>query len=148
MIMFELDINPPKTTYSTNLRVITPKGLTKDGKPKKPFAGQYSGGKWKENERMFMTLMKPHAPDKPMEGAIHLVVKWTYPYRKADRKWIKEQSIHSCTTKPDNDNLIKGLKDVMTKLKFYHDDAQVARDDFHRMWGPKPGIFIALYNIN
>ena len=46
------------------------------------------------------------------------------------------------TTKPDTDNLQKLLKDVMTKLGFWRDDALVASEVIEKFWADVPGIFI------
>ena len=46
------------------------------------------------------------------------------------------------TTKPDTDNLQKLLKDVMTDLGFWKDDALVASEIVEKFWAERPGIFI------
>ena len=46
------------------------------------------------------------------------------------------------TTKPDTDNLDKALKDEMTRLRFWHDDAQVASEISEKFWADVPGIFV------
>lgn len=139
--MFKLNIEPPKTTNQASNRIITPKP------PRKPFVGKYTSGKWRKAEQRLTFLIKPHAPKEPLEGPLFLVVKWVYPYRKADKKYQKAGVRISCDTQPDTDNIIKGLKDIMEKLGFYNNDAQIARDDFHKMWGPEPGIFVSLTKI-
>ena len=51
-------------------------------------------------------------------------------------------------TKPDTDNLIKVLKDTMTKLRFWGDDAQVAKETIRKQWSKiKPGIAIEIAEL-
>jgi len=140
MIMFKLNIEPPRTTAQASHRIIKPKDRA-------AFIGSYQSGKWRVQEKEFMYLMKPFAPRKPMTGPLWLIIKWVYPYRKADKKWIKEGKLHSCDTRPDTDNLEKGIKDVMGKLNYFNDDSQVARSDFWKQWGTNPHIFISIESI-
>ncbi len=44
--------------------------------------------------------------------------------------------------KPDTDNLQKLLKDVMTAVGFWQDDAQVASEIVEKFWAEIPGIYI------
>ena len=55
---------------------------------------------------------------------------WKFPKRKAD-KFVGEKWK---TTKPDTDNLQKGLKDCMTKCGFWEDDAQVVIEHVSKVW--------------
>ena len=79
--------------------------------------------------------LNPHRPEKPMKGAVRLVVKWCFPRgRHADGTYR--------TSKPDTDNLQKLLKDCMTRLGFWRDDAQVASEVCEKFWAEVPGIYI------
>jgi len=51
-------------------------------------------------------------------------------------------------TKPDTDNLQKMLKDVMTRLGFWQDDALVASDFCEKFWAELPGIYIKIQPLN
>lgn len=87
----------------------------------------------------FESRLAPYAPTSPIEGAIRLVTKWCFPAMGGhmDGEWR--------TTRPDTDNLIKMLKDVMTKLRFWQDDAQVASEITEKFWAEIPGLYIAIY---
>ena len=67
---------------------------------------------------------------------MRLLVKWCFPSdgRHADGEWK--------TSKPDTDNLEKALKDEMTRLRFWRDDAQVASEIAEKFWSDVPGIFV------
>lgn len=63
-----------------------------------------------------------------MEGAIELKVSWRFPKGKSHK--ANEWRI----TKPDTDNLEKMLKDCMTEVGFWIDDAQVVRETAEKSW--------------
>ncbi len=50
-------------------------------------------------------------------------------------------------TKPDTDNLQKLLKDCMTELGFWKDDALVASELVQKFWGEKTGIYINIEEL-
>ena len=81
-------------------------------------------------------------PDKPMEGALELTVLWLFPKGKSHRhgEWRK--------TRPDTDNLQKLLKDCMTQVGFWKDDAQVASEHVQKRWSAEPsGIYIEIKEL-
>ena len=82
----------------------------------------------------------PHRPVAPMEGPVRLVVKWCFPRgRHGDGEYR--------ITKPDTDNLNKLLKDCMTAVGFWKDDAQVASEIAEKFWAEVPGIYICAEEI-
>ena len=83
-----------------------------------------------------------HRPEKPMNGPVELRTLWLFPKGKAHRhgEWR--------ITKPDTDNLQKLLKDCMTKVGFWHDDAQVVREIAEKRWSDEPsGIYIEINEL-
>lgn len=82
-----------------------------------------------------------HTPARPLEGAVRLLVKWCFPL--CGNHYDGEYR----TTKPDTDNLQKLLKDCMTRVGFWKDDAQVASEICEKFWAEVPGIYIRLENI-
>ena len=81
-----------------------------------------------------------HKPDRPLGGAVRLVVKWCFPCGK-------HQDGEYRVTKPDTDNLQKLLKDCMTAVGFWQDDAQVACEITEKFWAEMPGIYICAEEI-
>ena len=79
-----------------------------------------------------------HAPDQPYTDGVRLTVKWLFPCH------AKARNGQYRTTKPDTDNLQKLLKDVMTKLHFWTDDALVASEVIEKFWADVPGIYIRI----
>lgn len=82
-----------------------------------------------------------HVPAEMYTGAVRLVTKWCFPItgRHTDGEYR--------TTKPDTDNLQKLLKDVMTDLGFWKDDALVASEITEKFWARVPGIYIAIEEL-
>lgn len=102
----------------------------------RPCAVIHDSAELKEARAKLRAGLAPHAPTAPMGGPIRLVVKWLFPAegRHPDGAWK--------TSKPDTDNLDKALKDEMTRLHFWRDDAQVASEISEKFWANTPGIFI------
>ena len=82
-----------------------------------------------------------HVPEERYEGAVRLVTKWCWPcgMKHRDGEWK--------ITSPDTDNLIKALKDCMTRLGFWNDDAQVASEITEKFWADVPGIYVAIEEL-
>ena len=87
---------------------------------------------------LYRDLLIPFVPSAPLNGALRLCTKWCFPISG------KHYDGEYRTSKPDTDNLVKMLKDVMTDLKFWNDDAQVASEIIEKFWAKIPGLFISL----
>lgn len=84
-----------------------------------------------------MAHLGSHVPDNEYAGAVQLVTKWCFPRGK-------HRDGEYRTTKPDTDNLQKLLKDCMTAVGFWKDDAQVASEICEKFWAEVPGIYIRI----
>ena len=82
-----------------------------------------------------------HVPDQKYTGAVRLVTKWLFPVTG------KHQNGEYKTTRPDTDNLQKMLKDVMTDLGYWKDDALVVSEITEKFWAERPGIYVCIENI-
>lgn len=81
-----------------------------------------------------------HVPEQMYTGPVQLLTKWCFPRGKhKDGSWK--------TTKPDTDNSIKLLKDCMTKLGYWKDDALVASEITQKFWAELPGIYIRIEEL-
>lgn len=93
--------------------------------------------------RMLTGHLYQHKPDNPLTGPISLTAIWLFP------KGTKHKHGEWRTTKPDTDNLQKMLKDCMTAVGFWKDDAQVARETIEKIWSDDPtGIWIEIEKLN
>ena len=69
-----------------------------------------------------------------------LVTKWCFPREKHQQGEYR-------ITKPDTDNLQKLLKDCMTTVGFWKDDALVAFEIIEKFWADPPGIYILIREL-
>lgn len=76
----------------------------------------------------------------PYREGVRLITKWCFP-----RGRHKDGSYR--TTKPDTDNLQKLLKDCMTLVGFWTDDALVASEVAEKFWAEVPGIYIRIEEL-
>lgn len=86
--------------------------------------------------------LRPFKPAEALTGAVELKVVWLFPKGKSHKagEWR--------ITKPDTDNLEKMLKDCMTALGFWKDDAQVVREITEKRWSDEPsGISIEINQL-
>lgn len=81
-----------------------------------------------------------HRPGEPYASAVRLVVKWLFPRGKH-----KDGEYRA--TKPDTDNLQKLLKDCMTTVGFWRDDALVASEVVEKFWAETPGIYVKIEEL-
>lgn len=79
----------------------------------------------------------------PYVHGVRLVTKWCFPL---DKKGVHKNGEYK-TTKPDTDNLQKLLKDCMTDIGFWKDDALVSSEICEKFWAKIPGIFIRIEDV-
>jgi len=130
VIQFFCRMLPPTVTHQEHkVRVVR-------GKPH-----FYEPQELKDARSKLLAHIGPHAPAKPLRGPVRLVVKWLFPIRgkHQDGEW-------KCT-RPDTDNLVKLLKDVMTDAGFWRDDAQVTSEINEKFWSALPGLFVSVEEL-
>lgn len=82
-----------------------------------------------------------HKPSAKITTGVRLITKWLFPV-KGDHHDGEYK-----TTKPDTDNLQKALKDCMTKVGFWKDDALVASEITEKFYSKIPGIWIRIEQL-
>ena len=128
---FDLSIIPPTVTAQEHrIRVV-------GGKPM-----FYDTARLKMARNTFESILRHHAPEVPLEGPVSLTVEWRFSTKThPEGKWR--------VTRPDTDNLQKLLKDCMTRVGFWNDDAQVCRETVTKRWSrTNPGIHIKVVGMN
>jgi Holliday junction resolvase RusA-like endonuclease len=96
----------------------------------------------KKAKLRIMDGLMGNVPKEPITGPIKLTTLWCFPKGKnhKDKEWR--------VTKPDTDNLQKLLKDCMTKMHFWKDDAQVVHEEVGKVWAADPaGIMISIKTL-
>ena len=122
-----------------------PTTTTAQGKRQNKKTGAFFKDKAHESAMSVMVgLLTPYRPAKPFSGPVSMSVAFVYPHLKSASKNARE-GMQYRTTKPDLDNLVKGLIDVMANLHFFEDgDAQVCDLRLSKMRGDTPGIAIRI----
>lgn len=82
-----------------------------------------------------------YRPEKPIEGPVAIYITWFFPTNKK-KDWMQPKK-----SKPDVDNMAKGILDILTDLRFLNDDNQVVELVLKKYWSSKKdaGTFINLY---
>lgn len=101
----------------------------------------YPSPAWEAAEADLMAHLERFRPDEPLHGAVRMRAVWCFP-----RGSHADGEPH--TAKPDTDNLNKGLKDVMTRLGWWNDDAQVCDEQIVKAWCEVPGIRIDIEEVH
>ena len=133
-MQFFMPLRPPTVTHNA-------KQLHAFMRAGRPCAVLHDSPALKDARAKLHAHLAPHAPAKPLDGPVRLVVKWLFPAegRRPDGSYK--------TTRPDTDNLEKALKDEMTRLGFWRDDAQVASEITEKFWADIPGIYIEVSKL-
>lgn len=127
---FFIPMVPPTATHQEK------KVHVANGKP-----AFYEPPELKTARQKLMAYLAKHVPETKHEGAVYLGVKWCFPIQGRHRDGEYR------TSKPDTDNLQKLLKDVMTRLGFWEDDAQVASEHAEKFWAKVPGLYVVVEGL-
>lgn len=101
----------------------------------------YEDEKLKDVRNKFMSHLWKYVPNESFKQGVRLIVKWCFKNNG------KHTNGEYKLTKPDTDNLQKLLKDCMTDLCFWKDDAQVASEIIEKFWADVPGIYIKVEKL-
>lgn len=136
MIRFHLPIVPPKATSQTKRLVMVA------GKPR-----FFAKKEHQSAENDLTLLCATHAPIAPILGPVRLSVDFVFPWRKSESLRHRKLGRLPNDSRPDADNLVKLVGDVLTKLQFYRDDGQVADLRVTKAWGDLVGISVTIEPI-
>lgn len=100
----------------------------------------YEPATLKAARQKLIAYLGKYVPETPYYCGVRLVVKWCFPKGKHEHGEYK-------TTKPDTDNLQKLLKDCMTTVGFWDDDALVVSEVVEKFWAQIPGIYIKVQQV-
>lgn len=135
MTEFFVAMVPPTTTHQQKkIRVVK-------NKKGKHVPMIYEPPELKAARSKLMGHLGKHVPKEKYTGGIRLVTKWCFPL--TDGRYDGQYK----TTKPDTDNLQKLLKDVLTDLGYWEDDALVVSEIVEKFWAKIPGIYIAIEEV-
>ena len=130
MISFFIDMIPPTiTAQEKKIHVVR-------GKPI-----MYDTSELNVAKSKLLGYLSHHVPDQMFNSSIRLIVWWCFPITG------KHHDGEYKYTKPDTDNLNKALKDCMTALHFWKDDALVVSEVIEKYWAKRPGIYIKIEEV-
>lgn len=127
---FTLNIEPPTVTaQERKVRIVK-------GHPM-----FYDTPRLREARALLIRALQDYAPNEPLTGAVRLDVLWKFKHGKShkDNEWR--------ITRPDTDNLEKLLKDCMSYVGYWNDDAQVCIETIQKRWDNDCGIRIKVETI-
>lgn len=127
---FFLAMIPPTVTHQEH-KVAVVKG--------KPIF--YDPPELKAARQKLMAYLGKEVPEEPYRKGVRLMTKWCFPDDGSHGNGSYR------TTKPDTDNLQKLLKDCMTRVGFWEDDALVASEIVEKFWSQVPGIYIRIEEL-
>ena len=133
--------------HKIRLEIIPPNAWGSNGNKVTTLGGQprlIKGKNVRETEATITQLLAMNRPMAMMDGPLSLRVTIVWPHLKSATKTVKAKPLVPKQTKPDGDNVLKSLKDVMQRLGFFQDDAQIWRESIRRFHGQKPGVWIEL----
>ena len=131
MIEFFMPMIPPKITAQEKDITFNKKG--------KPIV--YEPYELAEAREKLSAHLAQYVPDKMYSGAVQLTTKWLFPITGEHKNGEYK------TTRPDTDNLQKMLKDCMTKVGYWKDDALVASEISEKFYADIPGIYIRITKL-
>lgn len=84
-----------------------------------------------EAKAVLKDLLLKFVPDETIKGPVRIEV--TFAFGTTVRKKIRDEYR---TTRPDLDNLFKGLADVLCELGFLEDDSIIVSLSLRKLWVP------------
>lgn len=136
---FSLAVKPPKHTNQASLRILK----TRDGRQ---FIGKQANSKAKQANNMLKFALLPYKPIVPHLVPLAVSVVYNFPFNKTEKKSIVKLGIYPHVKRPDCDNLMKGLFDVMTDM-FWKDDSQLCCVEFSKFYSANPSIDIKIFEV-
>ena len=107
-----------------------------------PYIDHYRKPKVQALRNELTLKMKRYRPKETSEKPIRLTVILYFNIKAPKKLWGTYK-----TTKPDCDNYVKEIKDVMTLLKFWKDDNQVVDLRVVKYFAEKGTIFIRMEEL-
>lgn len=129
-LFMRLEPDIPKLTHQNGIKTRVVNG----------HAQVYKTPALRDLEAKYISLLKSFAPTTPWNCPISLTTRWSFNRPKGCKGIFK-------TTKPDTDNLVKTLKDCMTRCGFWTDDALVVAESCVKWWvgeNDPHGVFIMI----
>ena len=123
-ISFFMAMNPPTVTHQEHKVAVI------NGKPH-----FYEPPELKAARQLLSSHLAKHRPKNKISKGCTLTAIWCFPLGK-------HRNREPMIKKPDTDNLQKLLKDCMTQVGFWTDDALVFSEEVMKVYNEPSGIYI------
>lgn len=139
-ISLSIPINPPRSTMQGSTRILKKRDGT-------TFIGKPTSSNAKKAKKLLKTYLMPYAPIVPLKGALFVSIIYNFEFNKTEKKSNRKKGIIPHNKRPDSDNLMKGLFDVLSECNYWNDDSQVSSLQFEKNYSANPLLSINIYNI-
>lgn len=103
----------------------------------------FTKAKVREAESDWWHIVQPFAPSAPLDGPLWIRVCLAWQYTAGTPKRIqKAGKLMPLDRRPDLDNLLKAMLDVLTKCGIVREDARIALIIASKVRGPHAGVSI------
>ena len=130
-IIFTIPHDPPRVTAQQREVTVV------NGRPR-----FYAPERLRFAQNTYLNDVWPYRPKTPLSGPVALWVTFNFS-TKDKKKWNKAK-----VTRPDTDNMVKALKDVMTAAGFWNDDSQVYHEVISKYWSAEGSIRVVIREMN
>lgn len=96
----------------------------------------YKTPELKDAEAKYLAYANEVRPAEPFTGPVALTAIFGF------RAGAGHEPDTPKTSKPDTDNMVKALKDALTRAGFWKDDAQVFMETTVKVWTDTPGVMV------
>lgn len=108
------------------------------GGKKVPYIQHYTKDEVESAARKFIIQLKQHRPLRPLEGPLKLYIVFYFDV-KNKKFWGQYKD-----TRPDLDNSVKLLNDMMTRCRYWKDDSQVVDLHVIKRYAEEASIYVRL----
>lgn len=108
------------------------------------FVHHYQPKEVTENAAALASFVAPHRPPAPLDGAIRMEVYIVYPWLKSHSGRARGSGRIPKATKPDCENILKQLDDVLERSGFFGNDAQVSDVRVRKRFGNSPTVSVRI----
>ena len=140
LLAVSINADPPKSTNQGSLRILRKKNGTQ-------FVGKMTNSNAKKAKAYLKSLFMPHRPLTPYGQPLSVEIQYDFPFNKSEKKAIIRKGIVPHCRRPDSDNLMKGLLDILSECGYWKDDSQISDIRFIKNWSASPKISLKIYKI-
>lgn len=103
----------------------------------------FEGKELQEARAAYEDRLRPFAPDQPFDGPVKVSIGFGYFVKNIKLRGKPK------TSRPDADNLVKLVLDVMTKIGYWNDDSQIVELTIMKHWaiGNEANLYVHVREV-